>query len=65
MTINLLVAIVLAFEAVDWNCGLGSLPINIIEALAFKRMIIWTWSRVLLIELAWELKKQVSFYKNC
>jgi hypothetical protein len=32
------------------------LPINIKEALAFQGMIIWTWSRVLLIKLAWELK---------
>jgi hypothetical protein len=52
MTINLLVAIVLAFEAVEQNCGVGSLPINIIEELAFQGMIIWTWSRILLIELA-------------
>ena len=49
MTINLLVTIVLAFEAVEWNCGVGSLPIDIIEALAFQGMITWTWSRVLLI----------------
>ena len=65
MTINLLVTIVLAFEAVEWNCGVGSLPIDIIEALAFQGMIMWTWSRVLLIKLTWELKIQLSNWKNC
>jgi hypothetical protein len=40
MTINLLVAIVLAFKAVEQNCGVGLLPINIIEGLAFQGMII-------------------------
>jgi hypothetical protein len=39
MTINLVVAIELTFEAVERNCGVGSLPINIIEALAFQEMI--------------------------
>ena len=58
---NLVDAIELTFEAVERNCGVGSLPIDIIEALAFQGMIIWTWSRVLLIKLAWELKIQVSF----
>jgi hypothetical protein len=65
MTINLLVIIELAFEAVDQNCGVGSLPINVIEALTFQGMIMWTWStRVLLIKLTWELKIQVSFLKS-
>ncbi len=64
MTINLLVTIVLAFEAVERNCGVGSLPIDIIEALAFQGMIMWTWSRVLLIKLTWELKIQLSFMKK-
>jgi hypothetical protein len=64
MAINLVVAIELTFEAVEWNYGVGSLPINIIEALTFQEMIIWTWSRVLLIKLARELKIQVSFLKK-
>ena len=64
MTINLLVTIVLAFKAVERNCGVGSLPIDVIEALAFQGMVMWTWSRVLLIELTWELKKQLSFFKK-
>ncbi len=51
MTINQLVTVELAFEAVERNCGVGSLPIDVIEALAFQGMIVWTWSRVLLIEL--------------
>jgi hypothetical protein len=46
MKINLLVSIELAFEAVEQNCGVGSLPIDMIEALAFQGMIIWFWSRV-------------------
>jgi hypothetical protein len=58
MTINLLVAIELAFEAVERYHGIGLLPINIIEALAFQKMMIWTWSIVL------ELKIQVSFFKK-
>ena len=65
MAIDLVVAIELAFEAVEPNSGVGSLPINIVEALAFQGMIMWTWSRVLLIKLAWELKIQFSFLKKC
>jgi hypothetical protein len=64
MAINLVITIELTFEAVERNCGVGSLPIDIIEALAFQGMIIWTWSRVLLIKLTRELKIQVSFLKN-
>jgi hypothetical protein len=64
MAINLVVAIEPTFEAVERNCGVGSLPIDVIEALAFQGMIVWTWSRVLLIKLARELKIQVSFLKK-
>jgi hypothetical protein len=64
MAINLFIAIELTFEAVERNCGVGLLPIDIIEALTFQGMIIWTWSRVLLIKLARELKIQVSFLKK-
>jgi hypothetical protein len=64
MALNLVVAIEPTFEALEWNCGVGSLPIDVIEALAFKGMIVWTWSRVLLIKLARELKIQVSFLKK-
>jgi hypothetical protein len=60
MAINLVVAIELTFEALERNCGVGSLPIDIIEALTSQGMIIWTWSRVLLIKLARELKIQVG-----
>ena len=57
MAISLVVAIELAFnKAVERNCGVGSLPIDVIEALAFEGMIVWTWSPVLLIKLARELK---------
>jgi hypothetical protein len=42
MAINLVVAVELTCEAVQRNCGVGSLPINIIEALTFEGMIIWT-----------------------
>jgi hypothetical protein len=58
MAINLVVAIEPTFEAVERGCGVGSLPIDVIEALAFQGMIVWTWSRVLLIKLARELKKK-------
>jgi hypothetical protein len=64
MAINLVVAIEPTFEAVELNCWVGSLPIDVIEALAFQGMIVWTWSRVLLIKLARELKIQVSFLKK-
>jgi hypothetical protein len=64
MAINLVVAIEPTIEAVERNCGVGSLPIDVIEALAFQGMIVWTWSRVLLIKLARELKMQVSFLKK-
>jgi hypothetical protein len=64
MAINLVVAIESTFEAVEWNGGVGSLPIDVIEALAFQGMIVWTWSRVLLFKLARELKIQVSFLKK-
>jgi hypothetical protein len=64
MTINQLVTVELAFEAVQQNCGVGSLPIDVIESLAFEGMVVWTWSRVLLIELTWELKIQGSFLKK-
>jgi hypothetical protein len=63
MGINLVFAIEPTFEAVERNCGVGSLPIDVIEALAFQGMIIWTSSRVLLIKLTRELKMQVSFLK--
>jgi hypothetical protein len=49
MAINLVVAIEPTFEAVERNCGVGSLPIDVMEALAFQGMIVWTWSRILLI----------------
>jgi hypothetical protein len=64
MAINLVVAIELTFEAAERNCGVGSLPIDILEALAFQGMIILTLSRVLLIKLARELKIQVFFLEN-
>jgi hypothetical protein len=62
MAVNLVVATELTFEAVERNCGVGSLPIDITEVLTFQGIIIWTWSRVLLIKLARELKIQVSFF---
>jgi hypothetical protein len=64
MAINLVVTIEPTFEAVEQNYGVGSLPINIIEALTFQGMIVWTWSRVLLIKFERELKIQVSFLKK-
>jgi hypothetical protein len=64
MAINLVVTIEPTFEAVERNCGVGSLPIDVIEALAFQGMTVWTWSRVLLIKLTRELKMQVSFLKK-
>jgi hypothetical protein len=42
MVINLVVAIEPTFEAVERNCGVNSLPIDVIEALAFQGMIVWT-----------------------
>jgi hypothetical protein len=64
MAINVVVAIEPTFEAVERNYGVGSLPIGVIEALAFKGIIVWTWSPVLLIKLARELKIQFSFRKK-
>jgi hypothetical protein len=64
MAINLVVTIEPTIEAVERKCGVGSHPTDVIEALAFQGMIVWTWSRVLLIKPARELKLQVSFLKN-